>query len=573
MPTPVEFLDQHEISYRVSGDQFILDECPFCYEERHFYMNRDTGLWDCKKCWETGNIWTLKKRVLNLDPIKSASELMGQEKEDAIEGQISEALVDEYCENLDDNESAINYLLGRGLSKKSIRRFKIGCVETEGKTWLTIPMFHHGKPVNIKFRTLPPHEKAFKILKGHDTPLFNVDHLDPKKPVYVTEGEIDAMTLVEHGYENTVSIPMGAMNFAVDHFDALVVCGKVYLVFDNDQAGRRAVAEVANRLGPERCFYVQLPVKDANDFFKAGVFSKADFEAIVSETKPIGRPIIASASQLYDDLIVERQLRHDDEHQQVRFPWVNVHHIVGTLEPGYLVVLQAVPKIGKTTFALNTCHRLAQGGFPCLFYCMEMSPLRLLERVIADTFDASVSNLTEDDIIMAPGAIGRLPLYMGGAGVATTPEKVFETIRYAVKRFGIKLVVFDHLHFLCRSLDNSVSEVGRVVRDFKLLFEELQVPGILIAHPRKTSLKQVPGMYAARSSGEIPGDCDILIALWREPLMEDRVQATDFDGDDPNQATFSKKTLVRVVASRFSAGGNATLYFTDEGMRFEEALT
>ena len=33
--------------------------CPYCNKNDHFYINRTTGLWDCKKCGEEGNIYKL----------------------------------------------------------------------------------------------------------------------------------------------------------------------------------------------------------------------------------------------------------------------------------------------------------------------------------------------------------------------------------------------------------------------------------------------------------------------------------------------------------------------------------
>ena len=34
----------------------FISDCPMCGKSRHFYINRDSQLWDCKKCGEQGNI-------------------------------------------------------------------------------------------------------------------------------------------------------------------------------------------------------------------------------------------------------------------------------------------------------------------------------------------------------------------------------------------------------------------------------------------------------------------------------------------------------------------------------------
>lgn len=49
-----------------SSNHFMAD-CPFCNKEGHFYINRKTQLWDCKKCGENGNLFRLLLRVNKLN--------------------------------------------------------------------------------------------------------------------------------------------------------------------------------------------------------------------------------------------------------------------------------------------------------------------------------------------------------------------------------------------------------------------------------------------------------------------------------------------------------------------------
>jgi len=51
------------------SNQYI-GKCPFCHKSDHFYINRDSYLWDCKKCSEDGNIIVLLKLLGRLDLIK-----------------------------------------------------------------------------------------------------------------------------------------------------------------------------------------------------------------------------------------------------------------------------------------------------------------------------------------------------------------------------------------------------------------------------------------------------------------------------------------------------------------------
>jgi len=33
-----------------------IGDCPFCYKQGHFFINKNKFLWDCKKCGESGNL-------------------------------------------------------------------------------------------------------------------------------------------------------------------------------------------------------------------------------------------------------------------------------------------------------------------------------------------------------------------------------------------------------------------------------------------------------------------------------------------------------------------------------------
>ena len=362
-------------------------------------------------CLNSGNLWTLKREVESIDPVASVTELL------AATGS-SYAGVDEdtvlgYSQALASDSSTIDWLLKRGISRDSIRRFRLGLFREDGVPWLAIPYLRDGHPVNIKFRKLPPYEKSFRLITGCETPLYNIDGLDPSKPVYVCEGELDAMLLVQQGYENTVSVPLGAGSFAPEHFDALVVCGRIYLVFDADAAGAKGASDVSSRLGPERCFTVKLPVNDVTDFFQR--FETADFEGVLAEAQTTSRPSVLSISDTFRELAQLRS-RQEAGENEIRFPWRSVDRIVGALQPGWLVVLQGAPFVGKSTFCLNALAGISrQTGSPSLLYCLEMTPTRLLARLISSCRSVPENSLSSGDIAMARAELHKVPLYFGRA--------------------------------------------------------------------------------------------------------------------------------------------------------------
>lgn len=52
---------------RQSAGNHYQADCPICGKKDHFYIQRTTQLWDCKKCKSKGSIFTLLKKINKLD--------------------------------------------------------------------------------------------------------------------------------------------------------------------------------------------------------------------------------------------------------------------------------------------------------------------------------------------------------------------------------------------------------------------------------------------------------------------------------------------------------------------------
>jgi DNA primase len=140
--------------------------------------------------------------------------------------------------------NSLNYLHTRGLNLQIIRDLKLGT--DYGSIW--IPHFANGSCVNIKFRNLTnygpkynslPH-REFKFLYPYD--YFRMKHAYGGA-LYLCEGEFDAMLLLQAGLP-AMSIPAGA-NTPLEQYALFFKNFKVvYLLFDQDDAGQKAVDRV-----------------------------------------------------------------------------------------------------------------------------------------------------------------------------------------------------------------------------------------------------------------------------------------------------------------------------------------
>lgn len=576
--TALEYIQGKGLEYQLQAGQIVLKSCPFCGDRKeHFYMDQDEGAFYCHKCQERGNLVTLQKHFGDFrdghrinKPRQTHQEAVREAFPDKNERSTvpDEKKALEAHQRLLNDPAALDYVTSdRGISTETVKVFRIGLqIDQDGSRWLTIPHYKSGKLVNIKFRSLPPAEKAFRRVPNCRSILFNGDALEAHKDeIIIAEGEIDALTLLDRGIRNVVGATTGAGSFDPAWIDQLHAVKKIILFYDPDAPGQKGAREAARRLGYDRCFNVVMPDgQDINEYFRAG-HDLFDFQALVNEARQFD---VAGIISFADGLKKYREeWERPDQARGLITGWPSVDRIIRTgFMPGELIVLSAPPKIGKSTLALQIVTYNALHDTPALFFCLEMRPMKIIEKIVkCRTGRESIGDI---DIINARQAFKGKPLYLGYCYQKPTLDGIMDTLKAAIRRYGLKLVVFDHLHFLCRSISNQVQEIGLAVQAFKFLAEELETPVILIAQPRKIQADSIMTAMDLKDSASIFSDCDHLIILHRG-----RTASTGKDAKQgaslPAEA-YNPVTLVRIEASRYNAGGECLLYFHGECSRFDE---
>lgn len=123
-----------------AGRGQYLTNCPFCNKPDHFYINKTTQLWDCKRCSEEGNVIKLLKHLDKLF-------LLGEFKS-VTRGKVKllgELFSDEVDEEIDLNPKARKLPVGferlkkdlywnnRGFTNYDFKKYKIGKTDLVGK--------------------------------------------------------------------------------------------------------------------------------------------------------------------------------------------------------------------------------------------------------------------------------------------------------------------------------------------------------------------------------------------------------------------------------------------------------
>lgn len=295
--------------------------CPFHNEKTpSFIVSPEKQIAYCFGCHQGGDIFKFTQLMENVefsDSLKMLAEKASvtldsynpekEKKNKDLKGKLKEALKvssDMYAKNLhlDDKDSVkvLNYVLGRGVSLDTVKKFKIGFAK-DGYTILydklvkemkmdvsavfdagllvskdidqnkyrdkfylrlMFPFFDNkGDVVAFSSRALKGGQMP-KYLNSPDTPLFNKsqimygfyqakDTMRKTKEVVVVEGNFDVLASHDAGCTNTIAVSGTALT--QDHLKLLKRYAKtIILAFDSDAAGEMATmksVELANKSG------------------------------------------------------------------------------------------------------------------------------------------------------------------------------------------------------------------------------------------------------------------------------------------------------------------------------------
>ena len=561
----LQYLVEEGIQYKPVGNSEVVIVCPFCNKPK-LSINTNTGLYRCFTCevntptapHVNGHISALQKHlghIIDITPIQDTIQRSNQDETDFNE------LVERYAYILKQTPKAMKYLMKRGFSENIIEKYKLGYTTRYKEEWISIPSLEDNTFKLVKYRKISNNdEKMPKYIREKDAKsiLFNGNVINEHKIIIITEGELDALTLLENGYENVVGVTGGAGTLLPEWYDQLIYTEKIYLCFDNDenQAGQKAARDVwAKRLGVGRVWNVVLPKgEDINSFFLK--HKKEDFDRLLLEAHQFKVDGIISLQdtvyKIYNDF------QSDGDEEVFKLPWASVNKKVGGgLKRKDLIVLGGIGGVGKTSMSLQIAYKMATDyKLPSLIFCMEMPEAALAIKIIQLKFDLRIEEVYKGDILLYVKEIEDIPIYFGYSS-SVTPNIFYNTMTEVVNRYGVQFGVFDNLHRMVR--DGEESSIAKACGKFKDLAMDLNIPFLLISQPRKLNSEEAPTYDALKGSSAISQDADIVLLIHRRRLSE---LETD--------ASFSDETQVIVDKARLYSGGKTRLKFLGAKSRFED---
>lgn len=476
-----------------------------------------------------------------------------------------------------------DYWKKRGLSKETVDRFKLGYMaewrhpkapKAPTSPRLIIPTSTGSYLARDTRDEIPAEQKPYSKSKVGSIQLFNKRALQTAtKPIFIVEGELDALSIIEVGGEAVALGTTTKSKALVELLKAQAPAQALIIALDNDEAGQRASRELTEGLQglniPCYSFNPCGEYKDANEALQR------DREALTIA--------VAEAEHLQDE---EEQAKRDAylKNSTANYLQSFINGIADSVDTPYiptgfkkldsvldgglyegLYIVGAISSLGKTTIITQIADQIARAETDVLIFSLEMARAEIMAKSISrhtlqsvlatggDIRNAKTArgittgkryidySQTERDLIN--NAIMEYSQYaqniyisegVGDIGAEQIRETVQKHILYTGKT---PVVIIDYLQILApyseratdkQNTDKAVMELKRISRDYK-------TPVIGISSFNRANYKEAVTMEAFKESGAIEYSSDILIGLQLKGAGKKDFDANEAKRKDPRE--------------------------------------
>lgn len=455
--------------------------------------------------------------------------------------------------NFGDSNGRYSDLTARGISKETCQKAGYWLAKVDNRMYQVADYRdQNGSIVSQKVRDK---DKNFKTTGSHKSDALFLKHLwSGGKKIVVTEGEIDALTVMELqdckypvvslGHGASAAKKTCAANY--EYFDQFE---QIILMFDMDDAGRKAVEEAAQVLPAGKVRVAVLPCKDANECHIMGE-DKAILEQIWNANPWVPDGVV-SALSLKDR--VKEAMTSEDAVGLLFDGCQGLNDRTLGARGGEVVMVTSGSGMGKSTFVRQ--QALAWGK-----RMGKRVGLAMLEESVEDTIqdmmglNNKVRLRQSDEVKKAIAEDGRFDewydelfgddtFHLYDSFAEAEADRLLAKLAYMRTGLGCDVIVLDHISIVVSASEESDERkmIDRLMTKLKGFAKSTGVVLVVICHlknPEKGKPHEegrAVSITDLRGSGALRQLSDTIIALERNQ-----------QGDMPNLV------LVRLLKCRFT---------------------
>jgi twinkle protein len=466
--------------------------CPSCSPERKKSKEtclsidrKDNGIvWTCHHCG-----WSGMSPYRQFTPRKAMS---------AIEKPIGNSLT----------PKAISYLNSRGISEQTAKSANLYSTsryiqKVGGEvSCIAFPYMRGGNVVNIKYRSIE--QKGFSQETNGDQIFYLLDDLDTTLPIVIVEGEIDALTCIEAGVKNVLSVPSGApikvsegrvdptedrkFSFVWDANKQINAAPYIVIASDGDIAGTALKEELARRIGKAKCRVISYPegCKDLNDVLTK--YGSDKVKELVEDANPYPIDGLFDASE-YADAVADLYNKGFGSGESTGY--TNVDELY-TVVPGQVTIVTGYPSSGKSNFVDQILTNLAMCKDWKFAICSFENPpplhiAKLCELYLKKPFFAGITpRMTEEDRNVAMQFVKEHFVFLDSQNSENTIESILDRAQSAVQRLGIRGLVIDPYNFINLQREGTETDaISKMLTKVQAFAKSAGVHIWFVAHPAK----------------------------------------------------------------------------------------
>lgn len=523
-------------------DQFPGDRktiCPQCSHSRKkkndpcLSVNGETGMWHCHNCGWNGKRDDTTQLDREIRKIYRKPEPIPAEEVSKIDPRI------------------ISYFKRRGISKATLEAAKVfSCYHylpatMEDTLCFAFPYYKEGSLVNVKYRDA---NKNMAQEKDPEPCLWNIDSCKGQNVIYITEGEIDALTLLECAVGGgIVSVDKGAPQPNDEHVDKKLECVTrnlellesaewVVICSDKDEPGLRLEKELIRLLGPQKCKIAAYPAecKDLND-----VLVKVGRKAVVDAAlgaKPAPVPGLRELKEFSEDI---KEYYRKGKPRGFSTAWPELDEVF-TFQLGSVNVITGIPQAGKSEFLhqliinANKLH-----GWKTALFSPEMLPVTNIFSNFAEKytgkpfFGPADTRMTYQEVMDTMAYLNQeIKIILPDADATPSLNELLTAAQVCIDRFGCKMFVLDPYNEIEHTRDAWMSETEYVSWFMARLRKFARQNNVwigLVAHPtklrkdEKTKKYPVASLYDVSGSANFANKTDNGISLYRDPSKKSNI--------------------------------------------------